>query len=72
MGRRIKAARANAEDARKRAVQAARDAAPPTRYGNMSTHMKQFIDTTGGLWLRGELEDKATVICVYRKFHLGS
>jgi NAD(P)H dehydrogenase (quinone) len=31
----------------------------PTRYGNMSAQMKQFIDTTGGLWLKGELEDKA-------------
>jgi multimeric flavodoxin WrbA len=26
----------------------------------MSAQMKQFTDTTGGLWLRGELEDKAT------------
>jgi NAD(P)H dehydrogenase (quinone) len=34
----------------------------PTRYGNMSAPMKQFIDTTGGLWLKGELEDKATGI----------
>jgi NAD(P)H dehydrogenase (quinone) len=32
----------------------------PTRYGNMSAQMKQFLDTTGGLWLKGELEDKAT------------
>lgn len=32
----------------------------PTRYGNMSAQMKQFIDTTGGMWQRGELEDKAT------------
>ena len=32
----------------------------PTRYGNMSAQMKQFVDTTGGLWLKGELEDKAT------------
>ena len=23
----------------------------PTRYGNMSAQMKQFVDTTGGLWL---------------------
>ena len=23
----------------------------PTRYGNMSAQMKQFIDTTGSLWL---------------------
>jgi hypothetical protein len=26
----------------------------PTRYGNMSAQMKQFVDTTGGLWLKGE------------------
>jgi NAD(P)H dehydrogenase (quinone) len=26
----------------------------PTRYGNMSAQMKQFIDTTGGLWLKGD------------------
>ena len=32
----------------------------PTRYGNMSAQMKQFVDTTGSLWLKGELEDKAT------------
>jgi NADPH-dependent FMN reductase len=24
----------------------------PTRYGNMSAQMKQFVDTTGGLWLK--------------------
>jgi len=34
----------------------------PTRYGNMSAQMKQFVDTTGALWLKGELEDKATGI----------
>jgi NAD(P)H dehydrogenase (quinone) len=34
----------------------------PTRYGNMSAQMKHFVDTTGGLWLKGELEDKATGI----------
>jgi NAD(P)H dehydrogenase (quinone) len=34
----------------------------PTRYGNMTAQMKQFIDTTGALWLAGELEDKATGI----------
>ncbi len=32
----------------------------PTRYGNMTAQMKQFIDTTGSLWLSGELEDKVT------------
>jgi NAD(P)H dehydrogenase (quinone) len=31
----------------------------PTRYGNMTAQMKQFIDTTGSLWQNGELEDKA-------------
>lgn len=30
----------------------------PTRYGNMSAQMKQFIDTTGALWQEGALEDK--------------
>jgi NAD(P)H dehydrogenase (quinone) len=34
----------------------------PTRYGNMSAQMKQFIDSTGSLWLKGELEDKAAGI----------
>jgi NAD(P)H dehydrogenase (quinone) len=34
----------------------------PTRYGNMSAQMKQFVDSTGALWLKGELEDKATGI----------
>lgn len=33
-----------------------------TRYGNMTAQMKQFIDTTGALWQKGELEDKATGI----------
>lgn len=36
----------------------------PTRYGNMPAQIKQFIDTTGGLWQNGELEDKATGIFV--------
>ena len=30
----------------------------PTRYGNMAAQMKQFIDTTAQLWLKGELEGK--------------
>jgi NAD(P)H dehydrogenase (quinone) len=30
----------------------------PTRFGNMSAQMKQFIDTLGGEWQRGDLEDK--------------
>lgn len=31
----------------------------PTRYGNMTAQMKQFIDTTGPLWQEGALEDRA-------------
>src|SRR4029077_7911608 len=34
----------------------------PTLYGNMSAQLKQFVDPTGGLWLKGELEDKASGI----------
>ena len=30
----------------------------PTRYGNMTAQMKNFIDQTGGLWARGELNGK--------------
>jgi NAD(P)H dehydrogenase (quinone) len=30
----------------------------PTRFGNMSAQMKQFLDSTGSLWQAGELEDK--------------
>ncbi len=30
----------------------------PTRYGNMTAQLKQFLDTTGALWQKGELEDK--------------
>jgi NAD(P)H dehydrogenase (quinone) len=36
----------------------------PTRYGNMAAQMKQFIDGTGGLWLKGEMEDKAAGVFV--------
>ena len=28
----------------------------------MTAQMKQFLDTTGGLWAKGELEDRATGI----------
>jgi NAD(P)H dehydrogenase (quinone) len=31
----------------------------PTRYGNIAAQLKQFIDTTGGLWAAGQLQDKA-------------
>lgn len=30
----------------------------PTRYGNVSSQLKQFIDTLGGLWMQGKLTDK--------------
>lgn len=30
----------------------------PTRYGNLPSQMKQFLDTTGGLWFSGKLVDK--------------
>ena len=30
----------------------------PTRFGNMASQMKQFIDTTGGLWAEGKLANK--------------
>jgi len=30
----------------------------PTRYGNVASQMKQFIDTTGGVWAQGKLTNK--------------
>jgi NAD(P)H dehydrogenase (quinone) len=30
----------------------------PTRYGSPASQLKQFIDTTGGLWHQGKLADK--------------
>jgi NAD(P)H dehydrogenase (quinone) len=30
----------------------------PTRYGNVSAQLKQFLDTTASLWAAGELSDK--------------
>ncbi|HHU56270.1 MAG TPA: NAD(P)H:quinone oxidoreductase type IV [Acholeplasmataceae bacterium] len=30
----------------------------PTRFGNMASQMKQFLDTKGGLWARGGLVNK--------------
>lgn len=32
----------------------------PTRYGNVCAQMRNFIDQTGSLWLKGKLEDKIT------------
>ena len=36
----------------------------PTRYGNMCTQMKAFVDSTGALWQNGELEDKPAGVFV--------
>lgn len=30
----------------------------PTRFGNMAAQMRQFLDTTGGLWFHGKLTNK--------------
>jgi len=30
----------------------------PTRYGNMTSQLKAFIDSLGGLWMQGKLADK--------------
>lgn len=30
----------------------------PTRFGNMAGQMRQFLDTTGGLWFEGKLMNK--------------
>lgn len=30
----------------------------PTRFGNMPSQIKQFLDTTGGLWAQGKLVNK--------------
>jgi len=30
----------------------------PTRFGNVSSQLKQFIDQTGGLWFQGKLANK--------------
>jgi NAD(P)H dehydrogenase (quinone) len=34
----------------------------PTRYGNMTAQMKEYIDQTGGLWQKGALENKVAGI----------
>jgi len=31
----------------------------PTRFGNVSAQLKQYIDTAGPLWAQGKLQDKA-------------
>lgn len=57
----------------------------PTRYGNIAAQMKQFLDTTGGIWAQGQTVNKAvtamasasnahggqeaTVICLYQTMY---
>lgn len=57
----------------------------PTRFGNLPAQMKQFIDTTGSLWLNGKLVNKvvsgmssasnphggqeATILALYTTMH---
>ncbi|NMC55283.1 MAG: NAD(P)H:quinone oxidoreductase [Chloroflexi bacterium] len=57
----------------------------PTRFGNVASQMKQFIDTTGPLWAQGKLSNKAvaaftsaqnphggqesTLLALYNTFH---
>lgn len=57
----------------------------PTRFGNISSQLKQFIDTLGGLWAQGKLADKvysgfvssatrhggqeSTLLALYNSFH---
>lgn len=36
----------------------------PTRFGAMSAQLKQFLDTSGGLWAKGALADKAATAFV--------
>jgi len=57
----------------------------PTRFGNIASQLKQFIDTLGGLWAQGKLADKvysgfassstthggqeSTLLPLYNSFH---
>nr|WP_090841078.1 NAD(P)H:quinone oxidoreductase [Alkalicoccus daliensis] len=57
----------------------------PTRFGNLPSQMKQFLDTTGGLWANGKLVNKvvsgmssasnahggqeATILALYNTMH---
>ena len=44
----------------------------PTRFGNMPGQMKNFIDTTGGLWAQGKLANKAvSAMCSAQNPHGG-
>ena len=39
----------------------------PTRFGNMAAQMRQFLDTTGGLWFRGKLVNKVVSAMTWRR-----
>jgi len=57
----------------------------PTRFGNIASQLKQFLDTLGGLWAQGQLADKvysgftatstahggqeSTLLAMYNTFH---
>jgi NAD(P)H:quinone oxidoreductase type IV len=44
----------------------------PTRYGNMCAQMRNFLDQTGGLWMKGELIGKVgSVFCSTATQHGG-
>lgn len=44
----------------------------PTRFGNMCGQMRQFLDATGGLWMKGALVGKpASVFCSSATQHGG-
>lgn len=45
----------------------------PTRFGNVSAQLKQYIDTTGGLWQQGVMADKpATAFTSAHNLHGGN
>jgi NAD(P)H dehydrogenase (quinone) len=44
----------------------------PTRFGNMCAQLRNFLDQTGGLWMKGALIDKpAGVFCCTATLHGG-
>lgn len=44
----------------------------PTRFGNMCAQLRNFLDQTGGLWMKGSLIDKpAGVFCCTATLHGG-
>lgn len=44
----------------------------PTRFGNLPSQMKQFLDTAGGLWFQGKLVNKAvSAMCSAQNPHGG-